>query len=270
MRQTLSIAHRGGAALWPENTVFAFASAAKSGFDGAELDVQLTRDGKLVVFHDFRLNPDLCRDSTGKWLASGPELPAIANLTLGELQRFDVGRPKPNSRYAITHPELHPRDGEHIPSLSQVISAVQPLENFRLFVELKTSLEDPSLTAAPELLAEAVVAELRVHEFVARTVLVGFDWRGLVHAKRIAPEAVCWFTTRPRSRFRAADVQAGGGEGWFCALDDASAEAVADARARGLAFGVWTVNEVTQMQRLIGLGVDAICTDRPDRLRKSS
>src|SRR6185295_19220458 len=110
MRRTLNIAHRGGAGLWPENTVFAFASAGQAGFDGAELDVQLTRDGKLAVFHDFKLNPDLCRDGAGTWLERGHGLAAIRDLTLGELQSFDVGRPRPGSTYTRQHPELIARD----------------------------------------------------------------------------------------------------------------------------------------------------------------
>jgi glycerophosphoryl diester phosphodiesterase len=267
MPQTLNIAHRGGAGLWPENTVFAFASAAKAGFDGAELDVQLTRDEQLVVFHDFRLKPDLCRDPAGKWLTRKRLSPAIPDLTLGELQSFDVGRPRPHSAYARRHPNLSARDGEHMPSLSQVIAAVRPFDHFRLFVELKTSLEEPSLSAKPEAMAEAVIAELRAQDFIARTILVGFDWRGLVHAKHIAPEIICWFTTKQRSRVGAQAIKSGGGEGWFCAADCAGADSLAAARQHSLSFGVWTVDDPGDMKRLIGLGVDAICTDRPDRLQ---
>jgi glycerophosphoryl diester phosphodiesterase len=267
MRRTLNIAHRGGAGLWPENTVFAFASAAKAGFDGAELDVQLTRDGQLVIFHDFRLNLELCRDSAGNWLPRKNALPAIRDLTFAELQRFDVGRPKPDSVYALKHPDLMPCDGEQMPSLAQVVAAVAPFRGFRLFVELKSDPDEASSSARPEALAEAVVGELRAKNFVERTILVGFDWRGLAHAKRIVPEIICWFTTKQHSRAGAEAVKAGGGEGWFCASDGATADAVAAARARGLAFGVWTINDVPDMRRLIGLGVDAICTDRPDRLQ---
>src|SRR5258707_15807683 len=115
MNKPLNIAHRGGAGLWPENTVFAFAQAARHGFDGAELDVQLTRDGKLVVFHDFRLKAELCRASDGNWLR-GRRLALIQDLTLAELQSLDVGRPKPGSFYARNHPKVTPRDGERMSS----------------------------------------------------------------------------------------------------------------------------------------------------------
>jgi len=267
--RTLNIAHRGGAALWPENTLYAFVSAAKAGYDGAELDVQLTRDDRLVVFHDFRLKPELCRDSDGRWLRRGAKrLPSIRALTLAELQSFDVGRPKPGTLYARPHRHLSPHDGERMPSLHDVIAQVRTIDpDFRLFIEIKTSLRNPSLSARPEAVAEAVLAELRASGFRANAILVGFDWRGLVHAKRLDPDVPCWFSTTAHARSGAAAVRAARGDGWFAARERATAKAVKEARANGLAFGAWTVNAPREMRRLIGLGVDAICTDRPDRLQ---
>jgi glycerophosphoryl diester phosphodiesterase len=270
MAEPLNIAHRGGALLWPENTLFAFVSAAKAGYDGAELDVQMTRDEKLVVFHDFRLKRELCRSSDGTWVrAKGvASLPLIRDLTFAELQAFDVGRPKPGTIYAIKHPELRPHDGEHMPSLAQVIAAVQAVKpDFQLFVEIKTSLGDPHLSAAPEAVAEAAMAELRCAKYLEHAVLVGFDWRGLVHAKRLEPALRCWFSTERRTRVAADSIKQAGGDGWFCSLDRARASNVREARALGLGFGVWTVNEASDMRALVDLQVDAICTDRPDRLR---
>ena len=267
MTKPLNIAHRGGAKLWPENTLFAFVSAAQAGFDGAELDVQLTRDGKLVVFHDFRLKPQLCRDSNGRWL-SGRRLPLIRNMTLGELQSFDVGRPKPGTLYARNHPDLTPRDGERMPSLSEVIGAVRAVKaDFRLFIEIKTSIEDRTLSASAQDVAEAVVAELRKLAFCESAVLVGFDWTGLVHAKRLDPDLQCWFSTERNARLGADAIKAAGGDGWFRASDRTSAEAMKAARTCGLSFGVWTVNDPSAMRALIAAGADAICTDRPDILK---
>jgi glycerophosphoryl diester phosphodiesterase len=267
MQNPLNIAHRGGAGLWPENTRFAFVSAAKSGFDGAELDVQLTRDGKLVVFHDFRLKPALCRDIGGRWLA-GKALPLVRELTLGELQSYDVGRPKPGTLYARMHANMAPRDGETMPTLSDVIEAVREAKkDFRLFIEIKTSIDDPALSAPAEAVAEAVVAELHRLSFRESAVLVGFDWKGLVHAKRLDPALPCWFSTGRTSRLGAGDIKALGGDGWFCSSNRANADAVHSAQANGLYFGAWTVNAPRAMRRLIALGADVICTDRPDRLQ---
>ena len=283
MAAPLNIAHRGGAGLWPENTLFAFARAAEMGCDGAETDIQLTRDGKLVVFHDFRLSPVLCRDSGGAWVK--PPLPAIRELNLVELRKLDVGRPKPRTLYARTHRKLTPRDGEHIPSLSDVIATLRDVKGFRLFIEIKTSPEHNALTAAPEAVAESLTALLRREEFLERSVIVGFDWRALIHVKRLEGKLACWFTTnRRRARKGVEAVWAGGfdpwkfdgsipraikeagGDGWFAPSDQANAKGVTAARDLGFKFGVWTVNGTRTMRKFAKLGVDAICTDRPDRL----
>ena len=63
-------------------------------------------------------------------------------------------------------------------------------------------------------------------------------------------------------------IKAAGGEGWFPTFTDMDAATVAEARALGLKLGAWTVDDPAEMRRLIALGLDAICTDRPDLLAK--
>jgi len=196
----MNIAHRGGAGLRPENTLAAFAHAVELGADGAELDVQLTRDGRVVVFHDFRLKPEICRDAQGDWLAR--PTPRILDLSLAELETYDIGRAAPASSYAKLHPDVEACDGERIPLLIEVVEIVRRAPKpFRLFVELKTSFIDRSLSSPPERLAEAALAVLRDADYLDRSVFVGFDWPGLIHAKKIEPKANCWFTTLARSWF---------------------------------------------------------------------
>ena len=115
---TLNFAHRGGAGLYPENTLAAFRDAVARGCDGAELDVQLSRDGQVVVFHDYKLKPDICRLG-GKWIRK--PTPRIKDLTLDELRAFDVGRHDPASDYAKARPHSMPVDGERIPTLAEVL-----------------------------------------------------------------------------------------------------------------------------------------------------
>lgn len=280
---TLCIAHRGGAALRPENTLAAFAHAIALGADGAELDVQLTSDGHVVVVHDFRLGPDLCRDEAGAWLTRPG--PAIVQTTLDDIERFDVGRARPGSRYAREHPDMIAADGARIPLLAEVLALARSAPRpFRLFIELKTSLVDPFLSAPPEMLAEAVVAILKLMDYLERSVLVGFDWRGLLRAKAIAPSCVCWYSTR-RHRTRSGTslwaagfdaskfggsvvkaIKAAGGDGWFPCWRDATAEAILDGHAHNLAVGAWTVNDPATMRALAANNIDAICTDRPDMM----
>jgi glycerophosphoryl diester phosphodiesterase len=300
----LRIAHRGGAATRPENTLSAFANAIALGADGAELDVQLTRDGQVVVFHDFCLKPDLCRDTEGNWLTSNG--PRIADLGREEIAGYDVGRARPGSEYALQHPDLIACDGARIPLLAEIVAlARRASQTFSLFVELKTSLA--GLSASPENLAEATLAVLRESDYLDQCVIVGFDWRGLRRAKEIEPSTACWFSTRPQSWFRDGQpppeddppappvlealrnwarsgtspwadgfdavgfggsiveaVKAAGADGWFPYAADATREAIARAHNLGLRVGAWTVDEREQMNALIGNGIDAICTDRED------
>lgn len=260
-----NIAHRGGAALMPENTLVAFADARRRGCDGIELDVQLSRDGEVVVVHDFRLNPALCRSADGRWI-QGPA-PLIKDLTLEELQCFDVGRADPSSRYARAHPLVQWCDGERIPTLSDVIARVGG-EGFWLFVELKTTAVEPSVSGSAQALAEATLAVLRRHNYLERSILVGFDWRGLVHALARAPEAQCWFTTAPGAVTAATleHIRRAGATGWFTAYKDLTAPHLERARALGLKVGAWTVNDAADLARLASL--DVLCTDRPDRLAR--
>lgn len=195
----LNIAHRGGAALAPENTLAAFANAMALGADGAELDVQLARDGSVVVVHDLRLSPDLCRDGAGAWLVA--PTPAIAELGFEEIARFDVGRANPASPYARAYPLLRAADGERIPRLGDVIDLVRrACDSFRLFVELKTPATDLSGEICVAL-AQATLAVLETAGFLDRSILVGFDWRGLRRAKQSNSKLRCWFSTRPQSWF---------------------------------------------------------------------
>jgi len=197
------IAHRGGAALKPENTLAAFADAIARGADGAELDVQLSHDGEVVVFHDFRLSADICRDAAGNWLAS----PAarVADVSTAALRSLDVGRARPGSAYARAHPLLEACDGEVIPLLAEVIELARGASRrFELFIDLKLPVSSIDASAAEDL-ARHAVAVVQKHDFVERAVFVGFDWRALLRTMALESAARCWFTTLPQSWFRDGD-----------------------------------------------------------------
>ena len=260
--KTLNIAHRGGAALRPENTLAAFRHAIALGCDGAELDVQLSADGVVIVHHDFQLSPALT-PKDGAWLSG--ETARIKDLRFAEMQAFDLGRADPASDYARTHPVLIPVDGARIPSLAEV-AALETMQPFTLLVELK-SFDDPA-SADPVALADAALAVME--DQLDRTIFVGFDWRGLARIKSRASGARCWFTTDklPGEVQPVLDfIKAAGGDGWFPHHRDVADASVAGARMHGLQVGAWTVNDPADMKRLLDLKLDAICTDRPDLLQ---
>jgi glycerophosphoryl diester phosphodiesterase len=264
--QSWNIAHRGGAQLSPENTLAAFQDAVARGCDGAELDVQLTRDGAVVVHHDFRLKPGLARRH-GAWLTEPG--PRIKDLSLAQLRQFDVGTPQPGGSYARAHPLLKPMDAS-VPTLEEVARlAASASEPFALFVELKCGMSEDS--ADPRALADAAHQVIAAEGLLDLTVFVGFDWRALVRIRRLG--ASCWFTTDKFPGKLSVDIRQeidaivqAGGQGWFPNFPDATPDHVAYARSRGLKIGAWTVNDQADMRRLTYL--DAICTDRPDLLAK--
>jgi glycerophosphoryl diester phosphodiesterase len=257
----LNIAHGGGAGLMPENTMAAFTDAMARGCDGAELDVQLSADGVAVVHHDFRLNSGYARKDGG-WLEN--PAPRIKDLSLAQLQAFDLGRADPASDYARAHPYLKSVDGAHVPTLIEVRDAARAAPKpFLLFVELKSDDSDDS--ADPVVLADAALAMMK--DDLERCIFVGFDWRALLRVKQKATAARVWFTTDQMQgdvRPIIDGIAASGASGWFPHFANATDEAVAHARERGLQVGAWTVNQPDDMRRLMGL--DAICTDRPDVL----
>jgi glycerophosphoryl diester phosphodiesterase len=311
--KALQIAHRGGAGLWPENTMDAFMHAIDNGADGIELDIHLSRDGVLVVHHDESLKPAIARAPDGHWLQR--PTPLIKALTYGELRAYDIGRLRPGSGYGARYQEQTPVDGAKIPRLEDVFALVRDRARpgFRLYVELKTALLDLSQSASPEPLAEAATALVLRMGMGERTIFVSFDWRALVHARKIAPEIANAFTTLPFAQIDPADASAsadrpgsedaelraasaagapwaagidwraqagatfaermlraigtGPADGWFAWHGDISAETVALAEELGLKVSGWTVDEPDEMRRLANLGVEAILTDRPDRLR---
>src|SRR3954469_2243820 len=163
------IGHRGARGLFPENTLEGFCSAWERGIEAFELDVGLTRDGVPVVAHDPALNPDLARNGAGQWLR-GPG-PLIHALTAAELAAYDVGRLSPGSPTAGRFTGQCPRDGARMPTLAAVLAA---LPTARLIIEIKTDPLHPAWTAAPEAIADAVLAAVDRADAVRRVVVEAF------------------------------------------------------------------------------------------------
>lgn len=262
---SLNIAHRGGAALYPENSLAAFRNAVVLGCNGAELDVQLSADGVAVVYHDARLNPGYTRKD-GLWLDA--PTPRIQDLTLAQLRSFEIGRLRPGSDYARKHPDVTPSNDERIPTLEEVVAFAKAASGFRLLVELKC--DETADGADPVALADAALKVIEQADFLSRTIFVGFDWRALVRVKQVQPHAEIWCTTTDRVEASAplfVTITAMGGAGWFPHYSRLTDEAAALARDNGLKLAAWTVNDEAEVRRLKALGVEAICTDRPDLLQ---
>ena len=285
--------HRGARGLVPENTLEAFATALKIGVTTLELDLAMTKDGVLVVSHDSILNPDHTRGPDGQFLAAAG--PAIRSLTLDEVKRYDVGRLKPGTAYAANFPEQRGMDGIRIPALSDVFDLVRSsgAAHVRFNIETKLTPTSAADTPDPETFAAAFAEAVRAAGLTARVTLQSFDWRTIQVMRRIAPEIerVCLTMdggsgdTLKRGKpgpspwtagFDIDDVggstprlvAAAGCAVWSPLFRDIKPNDLAEKKSLGLKLIPWTVNEKPDMTRLIGLGVDGIITDYPNRLRE--
>src|SRR6476646_10868282 len=132
-------AHRGGRALFPENTLVAFANALSMGVETLELDIGITKDGAIVVSHERGLNPDLARDANGAYVAA----PGIAfiRLPFDEIRKYDVGQIKPGSAYAAQFPDQRAVPGTPIPTLKEVIDLVRKSGDRHVRLNIETKID---------------------------------------------------------------------------------------------------------------------------------
>ena len=284
--------HRGARGEVVENTIASFLHAYATGVDSVELDVGMSADGVLVVAHDRQLSAALTRTSDGQWLtAHGPTL---FSLPYAELAQFDIGRIDPNSNYAAGFPLQKSIDGARIPTLDQVLSLTRSTAgtDIGLILEVKTSPDAPADTAEPGVIGTALVDLIREKRLTDSCIVESFDWRVMKHVQAYAPEIETAYLTvqqqwldnvrvgEPDASSWTAGldvddfggsvpdlVDAAGGRVWAPFFREVDAPLVERAHALGLRIIVWTVNETTDMNRLIELGVDGIITDYPGRLR---
>ncbi|MGI9333337.1 MAG: glycerophosphodiester phosphodiesterase [Gammaproteobacteria bacterium] len=285
--------HRGARGLAPENTLAGFATALRIGVHTLELDVGMTADGIVVVSHDPRLNPNITRDPGGQWL-TGPG-PVIHRNAYAEIARYDVGGLKPGTRYASRYPDQRPTPGESIPTLKSVIENADATTGgtVRYNIEIKIDPEEPELTADAAALVDAVIAVLREMGAAGRAVVQSFDWSVVQRVHEVAPDLTTACLSAQQDWMDTIEADAPGATAWTAGIasdvhdgsvpdmvhatgaaiwspyhGDLDAAKLARAHQLGLRVVVWTVNDPDKMRSLIEMGVDAIISDFPDRLRE--
>jgi glycerophosphoryl diester phosphodiesterase len=260
-RRVIAYAHQGGAWESPSSTTFGIARALAAGATAIELDVHATSDGELVVCHDATVDRTTARSGL------------IANLTLAELRELDFsywfipgadvtpGRPAEEYPYRGRAPK-DPTLG--IATLREVLEQF-PGVVLNLDIKQTAPAVAPYEAALAKLLAEyrrtddVIVASFldpatdafRTHApdvpTSAGTMATAEFWRA-VHGAEALPET-------PAVAYQVPERQ-----GDLVVVDQAFVDA---AHGVGKAVHVWTVNDVTAMERLVGMGVDGIISDVP-------
>ncbi len=252
--QPAIFAHRGGAGLWPENTLFAFRHAWALGVDVLEMDVHATRDGYIVVIHDDTV--DRTTNGSGR----------VGDMTLAEIQALDAGY-----RFTPDGGQTYPYRGQgiRIPTLEEVFDA---FPNARFNIEVKSN--DPPVIPA--------LVELVRRKHVEDRIIVGAFDSDIAHELRARLPHVATFATQQEATtfwlFQTLRIP----RAWRPVPDTLQVPVtrkvyghritvvtprfVRSAHRVGVRVDVWTINDPDEMARLLDMGVDGIMTDYPDKL----
>lgn len=233
LTRTQVTAHRGFSHIAPENTMPAFEAAVSSGADFIELDVQLTSDDQMVVFHDERIE----RTTNGKGL--------LKNYTYEQLQQLSAGAWfKKSDEFADVK----------IPLLTEVLDEVGG--DIMLNIEIKRS-------GNPKKTAEHLVSIIEEYGLVKSVYVTSFSYPALKKVKQLNPKIKTGFIANVSTATSYAQLP------YIDALSMnylfVNQSVVNSAHHNGKRIFVWTVDRQSEMQKMIALGVDNIITNRPDK-----
>nr|WP_263325791.1 glycerophosphodiester phosphodiesterase [Neobacillus sp. Marseille-Q6967] len=227
---TQIFAHRGYSASYAENTMTAFMEAEKAGADGLELDVQLTKDGEVVVIHDEKVD----RTTSGNGY--------VKDFLFKELRKLNANKKGLKK--------------EPIPSLREVLEWLQT-NRMICNIELKNGL------FPYEGMEEKVIRLVRSYKLEKRIVISSFNHYSIVYSYRLAPEietAPLFYEGIYMPWVYADSIRAKGIHPKFSLISD---EVIKSTLENGIAVRPYTVNKDTDMQRFFKIGCTAFITDDP-------
>lgn len=244
VRKPYVLAHRGASAYAPENTAAAFERAVGLRTDGIETDVRASKDGRLVLFHDERV--DRVTDGEGR----------VADLTLAELRALDAGSTF-NPRFA----------NARIATLDELLDAYGGRRPICL--EIKQSGIEAAVVAEVgkrELLKPAPKVELQSRLQIALPPIhfTSFSFESCLALKKAAPEALIGFLTPAFDDLTIKRV-ADAGLGQICPRADVcTRDRVMRANDRGLGVRAWGVADRDLLRQAVDAGAEGATCDWPD------
>lgn len=249
MTRPIVIAHRGGAAIAPENTLPAFRQALALGSDGIEFDLQLDAGGRAVVRHDI-LDP-------GELGTGLPAIDDVLDLVIGEKADAVV----------VIDLKTTPWDADREDMGERLIDAtLRRLEDYPrpdriILASFDWAALDYARRAAPRYATAFHTMAVRWLDGLAPHQTGVRDRRDLLaHIESWRQSQGMGYEAKsPLDLMHDAGARI-----WSCQHRDLTPAAIARARAIGLGVWTWTVNTIDDFRRVTDLGVDAITTDRPD------
>lgn len=262
--------HRGTRGTMPENTLPAFIEAIVAGTDVLELDLHITSDGAVVIYHDFFVRPDLCIQKNGALI----EKKLIREMSLSAIKELDCG-----SKIDPAFPEQVPVPGTEIPTLQELFDCIKGMQHpnaqkIRFNLELKRDLRHPEYSADPQEFARKVLMLVQKNGFDQRVYYSSFDRELLTAVRKFDATATLalLYNKRLMSFFggfenliklaKSLNIQILSPEHSLLQ----SQEDVQRLKEKGFKVATWTVNDPSRCKELAELGVDSIVTDYPAKL----
>lgn len=295
-------AHRGGRDVRPENTLYSYAYAIELGATSIECDMQLTKDGQIVMSHNPILNSDITRDENGNYIKNNKY--DIRLMTVDELKKFDVGVMDPNcGEYYDLHGKTQFTYDAKIPTLEELMQLIQSYGDKNIVLNIETkSYPDPASAryknnADPKKFVEVFNNIVKKYNMEDRVVLQSFDWQTLIEMKKLNPNistSALWQKQpswgRDSESLRRYEKKK---SPWLGGLDikdyqgnpvkaahaigadiispyytEISKQDVDEAHSLGMKVVPWTVNNEKDMNMLLDMGVDGIISDKPWLLKQ--
>lgn len=295
-------AHRGGRDVRPENTLYSYAYAIELGATSIECDMQLTKDGQIVMSHNPILNSDITRDENGNYIENNKY--DIRLMTVDELKKFDVGVMDPNcGEYYDLHGKTQFTYDAKIPTLEELMQLIQSYGDKNIVLNIETkSYPDPvsagyKNNADPKKFVEVFNNIVKKYDMEDRVVLQSFDWQTLIEMKKLNPNistSTLWQEQpswgRDSESLRRYEKKK---SPWLSGLDikdyqgnpvkaahaigadiispyytEISKQDVDEAHSLGMKVVPWTVNNEKDMNMLLDMGVDGIISDKPWLLKQ--
>ena len=278
--------HRGARGDLPENTLESFKYLFENNITAYETDILISKDLIPVINHDFRLHPDLTRDSDGNWIQKHDI--KIFDLTYEELSKFDVGSINKKSKYGKRFPNQKSLKDKRIPKLSELLelTLLHITDDLLINLEIKSTPIEDNLTPAPDVMVRLIINEVSRFALKDRVIISSFDWRILKEIQKLDPkisraylsseqkgkvyDKSPWMDFMPLYDSDTSElprlIKTLGGGAWHPNHRDINKNVVKISHNEGLPVNVWTVNEEYDMLRMIDYEVDGIMTDYPLRL----
>ena len=284
--------HRGARGDIIENSISGFKYTFDLGIRAVEFDVVISKDNIPVLFHDYNLNPDLVKDSSGNWITD--KNIKINSLTFEELQKYNIESLKPETKYAKRFKNQKPAKGERIPKLTDFLKLVNEdkYKDVFLNLEIKSTPIKDNLTPNPEEMVSLILKDIKEHKLEDRTLITSYDWRILYELKKQNSNILRGFitlqqglTTTGKNIYENSPwmvknypleelfllpniIKSLEGHVWSVFYRDVTKQNVELAHKHGLATCVWTVNREQDIIRMIEYGVDGIITDYPKKVQE--